>query len=367
MKSTAPSPIPIPLAQRLHHARMQLLPALVFGAAVVTVALLWKDHVAAPTMVGQAEAVLANVSSPKPGVLAGLTVVRFQKVCAGDPLGHVLVADPKLLEASLAVIRSELDMLRASLQPIVAQQRNAVDYAQLRLDWMRQRAELASAKVNMQVAEAEFHRTDELFKSKITSQSELDIARANYQALQQQVEELTKLVAEGERSFSNLQPSNAADISRISDEPMRAAIAVQEARLRLTEAELGPLLLRAPQDGVVTTIYHCSGEAVIAGQPIVTIASTTSPRIVGYLRAPFQAEPKPGDRVQVRSRNAHRDTGMAQIVEIGAQIEPVPVVLQSTFRLAGAELALPVEISLPPNLTLRPGELVDLTLLAGSN
>jgi multidrug resistance efflux pump len=46
---------------------------------------------------------------------------------------------------------------------------------------------------------------------------------------------------------------------------MCAAIAVQEAKLRLTEAELGPLLLRAPLDGVVAAIYHRSGEAVIAG------------------------------------------------------------------------------------------------------
>lgn len=362
MKSDALTPIPIPLRQRWRDARMRALPVIVFGAALAAIAVLWKDHIAAPTMVGQTEAVLANASSPKAGVLAGLAVTRFQKVRAGDPLGHVLVADPKLLEASLAVIRSELDLLRANQQPIVALQRNAVNYAQLRLDWMRQRAELAAAQVNLQLAESEFRRTEELFKSKIASESALDMAKASYEALQRQVEELRRLVGEGEQSFSNLQPGNAADISRISDEPMRAAIAVQEAKLRLTEAELSPLLLRAPLDGVVAAICHRSGEAVIAGQPIVTIASTASARIVGYLRTPFRAEPKPGDRVQVRTRNAQRETGVAQIVGVGAQLEPLPAALQSTFRMAGAELALPLDISLPPGLKICPGELVDLTL-----
>jgi HlyD family secretion protein len=242
-----------------------------------------------------------------------------------------------------------------------------VDYAQLRLDWMRQRADLAAAQVNLQLAEAELRRTEELFKSKVASESALDTARASYGALQRQVAELQKLVAEGEQNFSNLQPGNGADISRISDEPMRAAIAVQEAKLRQTEAELSPLLLRAPLDGVVTTIYHRSGEAVTAGQPILTIASTASARIVGYLRAPFRAEPKPGDRVQVRTRNLRREAGVAQIVGVGAQLEPVPAALQSTFRLAGAELALPVDISMPPNLRIRPGELVDIILVSKAN
>jgi multidrug resistance efflux pump len=140
-------------------------------------------------------------------------------------------------------------------------------------------------------------------------------------------------------------------------------MAVQEARLRLTEAELSPLLLRAPLDGVVTAIHHCSGEAVMAGQPIVTIAATAPARIVGYLRPPFRDEPKPGDRVEVRTRNARREMAWAKIVKVGAQIEPLPPALQSTLRFAGAELALPVDISLPVGLTLRPGELVDLRLL----
>ena len=80
------SPIPVPLAQRLHDARMRWLPVLVIVAALGAIAGLWRNHVAAPSMVGQAEGDLATISSPKAGMLAGLRVARFQRVRAGDPL-----------------------------------------------------------------------------------------------------------------------------------------------------------------------------------------------------------------------------------------------------------------------------------------
>lgn len=367
MKSDELRPIPIPLAQRLRHARMSVLPSVVFGAVLVILAVLWRDHVAAPSMVGQVEAVVANVSSHLPGVLAGLNVQRFQAVRAGDTLGQVITADPKLLEASLAVVRAELEMLRASQDPIAAQQRNAVNYAQLRIDWMRQRVELADARVDLQLAEAEFRRIEELFKGNVASASEMDIARAGRDAQQQQVEELIKLVTEGEQTFKFLQPTNVPDMLQLSEEPMRATIASYEAQLRQVEAELAPVLLRAPTDGVVSAIFYRSGETVTAGMPIVSIASTHSTRIVGYLRPPLLEDPQPGMKVEVRTRGLRRETGAAEIVKVGAQLEPLPLVLQNPLKPAGSELGLTVDISLPPNLPVRPGELVDVRIVPGAN
>jgi hypothetical protein len=55
------------------------------------------------------------------------------------------------------------------------------------------------------------------------------------------------------------------------------------------------------------------------------------------------------------------------VVQIGAQLEPLPVALQSSVKLFGPDLGLPVDISLPVNLVLRPGELVDITILPVAN
>jgi len=357
-------PIATPWSRKLFLARLNALPWVVFVGAILVIAVLWRERVGPPTMVGQAEGALANVNTHEAGVLVGLTVNRFQKVRAGEQIGSVMIANPKLIEASVAVIRTELDLLRANLDPISAQQRTAVNYAQLRLDWMRQRADLATAKVNRQLAEAEFHRTEQLYENKIASESDLDTAKASFDALTQQVEELTQLVADGEKSFTKLQLDGGTDISHISDAPMRAAIAAYEAKLRRTEAELSPIELHSPIDGTVTAVYFRSGESVTPGVPILTIAADRATRIVGYLREPIRAEVRPGDMVEVRTRSGKREVGGATVIELGGQLEPVPVALQSPLKLAGSELALPVSISLPSTLHIRPGELLDLRVTA---
>ena len=363
----ATAPIPIPSERRWEDMRLRVLPVIVFVAASGVIALLLMYHVAVPTMVGQAEPVLANVSSYKPGVLAELTVTRFQKVKAGDAVGQVMITDPRILSSSLAVIQAEIEMLRVNLKPIAAQQRTAMDYDQLRLDWMKQRTQLATARVNLQLAETEFNRMDELFKDQIVSQRVFDQAKAARDRLQNEVDELGKLVAEGERNFKALQTTNITELSNVSDDPLRAAIAVQESKLRLTEAELSPISLKAPIDGIVETIFHRSGEAVTAGQPIVAIATLNAVRIVGYLRPPILDEPKIGMRVEVRTRGLRREVSSAKIVEVGTQLETIPAAVLGPMKFANVEMGLPIDISLPPNLKIRPGELVDITLVSKAN
>jgi multidrug resistance efflux pump len=144
---------------------------------------------------------------------------------------------------------------------------------------------------------------------------------------------------------------------------LRAAIAVQESKLRLTEAELSPITLRAPVDGMVNLIFHRTGEAIMAGEPIVTIAAYDSVRIVSYIRAPVMNEPSVGTRVEVRSRGPRREVGFANIVEVGTQLENIVPALAAPVKFSAVELGLPISVSLPSNLRIRPGELVDIVLL----
>ncbi len=360
---SAPSPIPIPLSGRWRDVRLRVLPVLIFVFAIIVLAALWKDFAAAPSLVGQAESLQANVSCYKPGVLAQLTVNRFDRVKSGDAVGQVLVTDPKILQASLAVIQADIELLRATMRPITDQQRTAMDYSQLRLDWMRQRAQLASARVNLQFAEADLRRTEQLYKDKIVSERFYEQAKATQSRLQSEVDELARLVEEQTRNFDQLQLTNGVDIAKVTDSPLRVAIAAQESKLRLTEAELSPITLRAPVDGMVDIIYHRAGETVLAGEAIVSIAPLNALRIVGYLRPPITQEPKPGTRVEVRTRGPNRQVGSAHVLQVGTQFEPIAPALQTPVRLANVELGLPVGISMPPNLKIRPGELVDLTLL----
>ena len=355
-------PIPVPLAQRWRDARLRVLPILVFGGAVFAVALLWKEHVAPPSMVGQAEPVIANVSCQKPGILAELSVARFQKVKAGESIGRVMITDPNILASSIAVIRSEIESLRVSLKPIASEQKRAISYDKLELDWMRERADLAATQVRLQQAQSEFRRMEALYKDQIVSQRVFEQAQASQDSLQKEVEELTKLVSESEKNIQALQLSNKLDVAGVSEEPLHAAIAVQEAKLRQLQAELSPIELKAPMDGIVTMLFHRSGEAIMAGQPVASIATLNPVRIVGYMKPPILDEPKPSMKVEVRLRSPHRELGMAEVKEVGTQLEPVPAALMSSARLGTTELGLPVDVTLPANLKLRAGELVDLVL-----
>jgi HlyD family secretion protein len=338
-------------------------PALIFIAILVFLVLLWKNYASAPTLVGQAEVVPANISSYKPGMLAQLTVNRFDKVKAGDTIGQVLVTDPKILASSLAVIQAEIEEIRVSQTPVAAEQRLAMEYSEVRLHWMAQRAELGVSKADLLVAQADFHRTEELFKDKIVSERAYDLAKAKQESLQNKVDELARSVDDQGRRVESLQPTNTALISRVSDDPLRAAIAVEESKLHLTEAELNPIALRAAVDGMVDVIYHRVGEAVTAGEPIVEIAPFNAVRIIGYLRPPLLEEPKLGGRVEIRTRGPHRQIGAAQIIEVGTQFEPLPAALQIPVKMANTELGLPLSVSVPPSLRIRPGELVDMTLV----
>jgi multidrug resistance efflux pump len=156
------------------------------------------------------------------------------------------------------------------------------------------------------------------------------------------------------------------DLSKVTGDPLAATIAVQEAKLKLTEAELIPVTVKAPMDGIVTIVYHRVGEAVTPGTPIVALATLEPVRIVGYLRPPIQQELKPGMQVSIRTRGAHRRSGSATILEVGTQLEIVPATLLGPVNFANVVQGLPLDISLPSNLKLRAGEVVDITLLSRS-
>jgi multidrug resistance efflux pump len=363
-----PTPIPVPAGQRWFDVRVRFLPVLIFAGALGCAAMLWRGDVGAPALIGQAEPVVSDVSCHKTGVLTELNVTRFQRVKTGDRIALVMIVDPQVMTNSLAVIRAEIDMLRATLMPITQRQRTAMEYDKYRLDWLEQRTQLATARAELQYAEGEFRRMESLFKEKppIVSERQYDQAKEQRDRRQEQVNELSKVVSECETQFQELQLTNTMDLSRVTGDPLSATIAVQEAKLRLTEAEQIPVIVKAPMDGIVTIIYHRVGEAVTPGLPIVALATLEPVRIVGYLRPPIVSQPKPGMRVSIRTRGLRRQYASATIIEVGTQLETIPATLLGPVNFASIVQGLPLNISLPPNIKVSAGEVVDISLTQGA-
>lgn len=361
------TPIPIRAGHRWREFRIRYIPALTFLIALVSVVFIWRDHVAAPSYVGEVETVRANVISTVPGLLVELNVDRFDAVTKGQVIGKVYPADPELLKASLAAIEIELRMLQNRVA--LDEERNDLNNEQARLDWLSYRVELATAKVELQYAESEFRRQASLHQEKLVSDSLFEMAKNLYEARQEEVTEKAKVVAEMEK---RLQLMNEAEKSRggRTNSSLTEAIAGQEAQLLLAE---GPITLTSPIDGIISSINHRAGERVMDGLPIVTITSSQANRIFAFARQPLQVIPKVGDRVQVRTRANPRKTAIGNVLHVSSGVEMMVAPLNSNGKDGLVELnsvlgnsierGLPFSVSMPEGLTVYPGEAVDLLIV----
>jgi multidrug resistance efflux pump len=278
-----------------------------------------------------------------------------------------MIVDPRMLESSLAVIRAELEMAKASLLPLTGHTRKWVEFERLKLEALQQRAALAAAQVKLRYAEAQFVRMDQLFQSggtnvtNVVSQQMYEIAARDRDTLRAEIASQTNMITGLERSLAGFEAAELhAEAS--SDEPeLRAALRLQEERLKQAEAEMRPLTLRAPISGMVSLVYRRAGENIPAGEPLALIVGPAD-RIIGYVTQPTRFEPRVGMKVRVSSRAPGRPGGFGTIREVGADVQRMPTNLLLSLSVSGraVELGIPVLVSLPTGLSLRPGEVVDL-------
>ncbi|MCL4177464.1 MAG: HlyD family efflux transporter periplasmic adaptor subunit [Verrucomicrobia bacterium] len=348
--------IPRPWAQRWNDFRLRAMPFVVFGVALVCTAWLWNKNWGPMTFVGEVEGPRATVVCTQAGYLAEVGVEQYAAVRRGDVVAVVRVSSDQTLEASLEAIRTEMGVMRVRMTQ--DQQRNRQNYQQLRFDWLDQRVALAVARANLQFAESELSRMERLRADRISSEAEYELALDQRDALKVEVAERARLVDEMGAAVEGMITAGAEEGPGIL-RAITAAIEAQEAQLEQTE---GAIRLRAPIDGVVTSIARRPGEAIMAGEPLVEIAGEQPEWIKGYIRQPIGFQPKQGDQVEVRTRGNSRQVGMAQVTAVGARLE----LFSQSLRIRGfdssMERGLPVLLDVPPDMRLYPGELVDLYL-----
>ncbi|HTG45666.1 MAG TPA: HlyD family efflux transporter periplasmic adaptor subunit, partial [Verrucomicrobiae bacterium] len=344
--------------------RVQFVPPIVFLSTIAAIFFFWKDYVSPPTLVGQVEPLVTEVTSRDTGVLTNLYVERFQEVRAGELLAAIRVTDNRRYDAELQLLRSQVALSQLELGTIVDRQRLALDYEGLRVDYMRQQVELQMAKAQLPHAQFDVDLSRRLLGEKVVSEFEYHYFLSAFDSLNAQATQLTKNLEELERKLEA-----ARDLNQVTAEDHGAKLlaerltALQEQQRTLESLGNTPLLIEAPISGVITEVLRRPGENVMAGDPILTISSKQSDRIVGYLRAPLALQPKPGMIVQIRARNASRTQADARISGVGAGFQIITN--QALLRLSGVvEMGLPVAITIPDALKdqLLPGELADITI-----
>jgi HlyD family secretion protein len=349
-------PVPSPPEHYWRQFRINVIPGLAFVTVLGITVWLWGKNLANPVVMGQAESMVAEVASPAPGRIAQLNVTLFQEVKAGDVIAVVDATDPLVLSNTVAVIRAKMGLIRAEA---ALDNGDKIRLADFRLSWMIRRAELAAAQAQLIYARTELERATALVTARIDTTNALDIAQRDFDQLTVEVEQKSLAVQAAEKTWHELDPALPA----IESPATQAALAVAEQELHLAETQLQPIKLTAPISGLISRMEKPAGSTVVRGAPIVTIASTIPNRIIGYLSQPLRIEPKVGMRAEVRSRGMVRKVGEAQVTKIGPRIELFDAPLRVRGMGAAQERGLPIIVSIPPNMSIRPGEIVDIRLL----
>ena len=365
MDSRILTPIPTPPAQRWREIRLLYLPRIVFVAVIALVVWMWGTAVAPSSMVAEAEVLGSDLRAPQAGVIASLKVALHQPVKAGEEVGHIAGANPRLLDATLAVIRAEVGMLTATMAGATDRQRVALEFERMQLDWMNHRVERAALQGRLQQTEVDLVRAEQLYRTGLVTTESMDQLKITRASLIAQLDEKNKLVARLEPALRNLTASDPQASALSGDSALAAAIKVQESKLRLAEAELAPVPLVVPFDGIVALVLRRAGESVLAGDPIFRVTAPKPERLAGYLRQPLPYEPKVGMEAEIRTRGTPVKIAATKITHVGVALETLSPAMLAAMRLPtvpAPETAVRVEFELPPGLGLRPGEHVDVTV-----
>jgi multidrug resistance efflux pump len=141
--------------------------------------------------------------------------------------------------------------------------------------------------------------------------------------------------------------------------PANPVIAEREAQIAELRARLDARDIKSPIDGTVMQIHERPGQSAKPALPIMVIAAERGDFIVGYVRENQGVRPTHGMEVTVRPRGGTTTRSLQTFVEsVAPQLAPLPA--RYLRNPAVIEWALPVQIALPAEADLKPGEMVDL-------
>ncbi|MFN0075857.1 MAG: HlyD family secretion protein [Prosthecobacter sp.] len=329
--------------------------------------MLWRDAVSPAMLIGEVTSVKTSVTSSVAASVLRMHPQRLQMVKAGDIIAELRPTDTRealdFIQSKLTLLRLEAGMGDSTQDVTATQRREILDFERLRVDWLME-------KVNLAIAEGKAKRATlelELAKSMVTEPAnsqrylqDADLAKTTADA---ELTERRSLVESLGLRIKALEASGI-QLPPTQNERFKEEVATLEERLSTFSSNQDTITLRTPADGMVTEVLKRTGENVTAGDNLVVITSTQPQSIIGYLRQPLPLDPIVGMEAEVRSHNRERSQGVATVTRVGAHFEPIlnPALHPATTP----EVGLPVLVSLPPNLKLRPGELVSIVIRPSS-
>jgi multidrug resistance efflux pump len=350
------APIPTPLSARWREFRTRILPILIFVGGLGVIALFWSNHNRQATMQGIGESIRASVSAPQSVRVLEWLVTPHTIVAAGTPLVVVAPADAR---AEFDRLNSLVEMARIRSQSSLAQD-NAMNYERIRIELLKTKSELAIARVKLDQAERDVTRNTPLYQEKLVTQDIYELGVNLRDALKAEVEEKTRAIAQIEGRLENLRSIGEPEAGRNPDAERWLAELEQAHSAAIKSLEAHTLV--APISGMVSLPLRQAGEFVLEGDLLLTIDSVRAEKIVAYLRQPYRFDPEVGMTVRVTTRTFQRQAFVSHILQVGAQVEVLTNALAIFRPGSQVDAALPLFVPVPQDITIRPGEIVDVII-----
>lgn len=235
--------------------------------------------------------------APTPEILGTVERDRLELVAeAHEPIAELLVREGDHVQVGQVLLRQTA----GAMQPRLEQARAQLDKSEQQLRELQKgprvqeigeaQAQLEAAISNLNTAELEFQRAQQLLQSKLQSQAILDQARAardSALAVRTEAQLHLQLLREGTR------------VEQL--EQAKAAVAVARAALAELQVSATRYAITAPRAGIVEALPYKSGERPPVGQPVVIMLSDDRTYARVYVPETLRAQYLAGAKVQVRA------------------------------------------------------------------
>jgi multidrug resistance efflux pump len=370
-----------------------LLPVVVWLVAVGVVVWLFHQRSERFQVIGIAQGQVRQVATNCAGRVKDVSVRLYDDVSEGQVVAVVDTVldneyDEDVLRAQLATISARIEQLVAQLVPtqddlqasredreaarISDMRRFVLDVDNARLRVLELKAQLAGDQMLLGDLMAEAKIIQDLVEKKAVAPYELEQIKTRQESLTQSMAERVHLLEEAEARVASAQKRLDEYAERETFhpsvesalEPTRKEIGVQERLMQEISVRLAALEQRrvlelaSPVDGVVSQIWRAPGEAVTAGDPILTIAVSRPTEVIGYARQGQMGQVRENMEVQIAKASDPLQVATSRVTYVGPAVEQMPAQLWQNPTVP--QYGRPFKVQLPPELAVIPGEVVGI-------
>lgn len=339
--------------------------------------ILYRAEPAPPVAVAIAESREHRVSPVRLGRLVALGVTEGQRVSPGQVIARF---ETDTVRQEVSVARAQLEQAASSVRAargafdsevlqVGRNFREEVEAAELELGAAR--SSFARDQAEFAKLAADLKRENDLVNRGLTRADRLLMMEQRRAGLDATVKtwpaRITALETRARDASQRLaawENSRAGGSRDTQLQPLEAAVRARSESIQLLRAQIDQSVLRAGANAWVSLVHARPGDVVKPGDPVVTLVEALPQQVLAYIDERRGAPLPAGTRVVATRRDADRRRWEGFVSAVAADVTELPRRLWMNPALPAWGRAM--YISLPPEASLSPGELLDVSPLQGT-